>query len=175
MSATTMPVSRKDFWGENTSNAAVRPRGFSDDLRALVLSESNRDKFYNSFISSPMRMDTSIVSKVETLIEVLVRSWIAIPFVSEVRDYLLRYPDIIDVLWVASRTAVEKFASKAQLSLELYQDPEINDEYLALYVRQSQYSEEIMSEIEEARKTYLGHLVGKKGWFVLTTDFLPPR
>ena len=58
-----------------------------------------------------------------------------------------------------------------QLSLEVYHDPEIEDEYLTLYVRQADYDEHVLSTIEDIRAGYEGELAGRSGWLLVTTDF----
>jgi hypothetical protein len=56
----------------------------------------------------------------------------------------------------------------------VYRDPEIDDEYLALYVRLSRYDDTVMERIAAAEAEYLDRLAGKSGWIQLTTDFRTP-
>ncbi|MDQ1327006.1 MAG: hypothetical protein QG641_286, partial [Candidatus Poribacteria bacterium] len=56
-----------------------------------------------------------------------------------------------------------------------YRDPEIDDQYLTLYVRQSKYEETIMDKIEEIRLPYSDELADKTGYLLLTTDFQFPK
>jgi hypothetical protein len=71
--------------------------------------------------------------------------------------------------------AREKLGTDVQLSLELYHDPEVEDEYPTLYVRQRNYQERILEMIESVREEYEGMLAKKTGWFHVTTDFRSPR
>ena len=64
---------------------------------------------------------------------------------------------------------------RAQLSLELYRDPEVSDAYLTLYARQEDYEPGLMDELEEVSKQLDEHLEGTSGFLLLTTDFQPPR
>ena len=68
-----------------------------------------------------------------------------------------------------------RFSLSTQLSLELYRDPEIDDQYLTLYVRQKKYEKNIMDIIEEIQSIYIDKLVDKIGYFLFTTDFQFPK
>jgi hypothetical protein len=60
--------------------------------------------------------------------------------------------------------------------LELYRDPEIDDEYLTLYVRQRRYdADKLLEEIEDLRAGSQAALRETSGWLLVTTDFRPPR
>ena len=100
---------------------------------------------------------------------------VRLPQPGEVRDYLLRYPDLTDLLLPVCEATRQRFGSHAQLSLEVYRDPEIEDEYVTLYVRHPEYDKCVMKAIKEIRTAYEAKLAGKSGWFLLTTDFRPPR
>ena len=112
---------------------------------------------------------------IATAINFLRKIKVFIPEYNQVHDYLLRYPDMIDILPLVCKKATEKWEEKIQLSLEVYHDPEIEDEYLTLYVRQKDYDENIMDQIKEIRAIYEEMLIEKNGWFLMTTDFKPPR
>jgi hypothetical protein len=109
-----------------------------------------------------------------TLINILEKQ-IIISIPNEVRDYLFRYPDILEILPTVCELTRQRFDLQTQLSLEVYNDPEIEDEYLTLYVRQKKYDNEIMNKIKEIRKNYEKFLIERKGWFLVTTDFRSPR
>ena len=98
---------------------------------------------------------------------------VEIPQLAEVRDYLLRYPDMMDVLQSVCRTASEELGACSRLSLEVYHDPEIEDEYLTLYVRQESYNEQILDRLERIYAEYEEELAERSGWLLVTTDFRP--
>jgi hypothetical protein len=105
-----------------------------------------------------------------------------------VRRYLYKFNDMIDVVPKAVNAAKRHFP-KAQLVLDLYEDPEIEDRHLVLYVRLWSYDESVMERVREARtelksfidrleeteKEFLHHLVERRGWLQLTTDFQKPE
>ncbi len=88
---------------------------------------------------------------------------------------MIEYPDIIDFLLSVSDRVRKRFVSPDQLSLELYNDPEIDDKYLTLYVRQEHYGDSIMDVIDSISAEYEEELPGTSGWMIVTTDFAPPR
>jgi hypothetical protein len=105
-----------------------------------------------------------------------------------VRRYLRRFNDMIDVVPEAVNAA-KRYFPEAQLVLDLYQDPEIEDRYLVLYVRLWSYDESVMERVREARrelnsfidrlkeaeKEFLHRLVDRRGWIQMTTDFQKPE
>jgi len=113
--------------------------------------------------------------QIEETLKHIQQDGIIIPKPAEVRDYLLRYSDLADLVLSVCQLTRQRFDSQAQLSLEVYHDPEIEDEYLTLYIRQQKYDENVMKGIKEIRANYEGMLAEKTGWFLVTTDFRPPR
>jgi hypothetical protein len=118
-------------------------------------------------------LDTN--SLIEELLDHLKSDQIVIPNPEEVSDYLRHYPDIIDLVEFACDETRDRLALPTQLSLELYRDPDSDDEYPTLYVRQEKYEEDIMDVIEDVWSTYEHELTTKLGDFLITTDFDFPR
>lgn len=97
-----------------------------------------------------------------------------IPNPGEVTRHLHQNIGLYDVVLYACMLTEETFGKTAQVTLELYSDPEIDDEYLTLCIRQSHYDEDIMDKIDRICSQYEPDLDSCKGWFVVTTDFLTP-
>jgi hypothetical protein len=93
---------------------------------------------------------------------------------SNVRDYLYCYPELAELLEYVVRTIYDRFSSDIQLSLEMYQDREMLNENLILYIRQYVYSDDIMKVIKEIRQEYRHKFPEIRGRFLLTTDFHLP-
>ncbi len=119
--------------------------------------------------------ETSEAVQIEEVLNQLQQNVITIPKAAEVRDYLIRYSDLIDLVLSVCQLTRQRFDSQAQLSLEVYHDPEMEDEYLTLYVRQQDYDEDILDTIEDIRAQYEAKLAGKSGWLLVTTDFRPSK
>lgn len=90
---------------------------------------------------------------------------------SELTDYLKEYPDLIQVVRLACEKAGEEFEFPDQLFLDMFYDPESDDKYPTLYVRQEVYDENIMDRIEKVSETFESLLERSEGWFLITTDF----
>jgi len=93
--------------------------------------------------------------------------------INSIRDYLIEFPDIIDVIPKAVNSA-KKYFPNAQIVLDLYIDPEIDDKHPIIYVRAKDYDNKFMELLDKAEDEFLKDLIGKRGWILLTTDFGKP-
>ncbi|MCI0329525.1 MAG: hypothetical protein L0196_01025 [candidate division Zixibacteria bacterium] len=97
-----------------------------------------------------------------------------IPRPSEVRDYLVKNLDLVGLLPLIFRLVLREFDVSYQFSLEVYHDPEIEEEHLVFYIRQDKYQKNIIEKIRRVRAQYQKLLIGKSGWLLVTTDFQLP-
>lgn len=141
--------------------------------QARSLQNTDVEELYAKRIQPQSNADVTF--QMETILKQVLTMEVDIPRVAPVRDYLLRYSDITDLIPRVCQMAREHLGKNAHLSLEVYRDQEIEDEYLALYVRQENYDERLMDKIDEVCVKYENMLSGKSGWFIVTTDFRPPR
>lgn len=116
----------------------------------------------------------SLVAEIDWLLNQLQELGVCLGRQDEIREYLLQFPDLIEMIPLAVNAALDHLP-EAQLCLEVYRDPEIEDQYLRLVVRTQNYDESVIERIEAAEKEYLALLVGKEGWLQLTTDFREPE
>jgi len=93
--------------------------------------------------------------------------------INSIRDYLIEFPDIIDIIPKAVNSA-KKYFPNAQIVLDFYIDPEIDDEYPIIYVRAEDYDDKFMELLNKAEEDFMEDLIGKRGWILLTTDFGKP-
>jgi len=100
---------------------------------------------------------------------------IRIPDFADLKKYLINHPNMPSVLSAACGGALKEFGSSAQLSLQVYRDPEIEDEYLTLYVRQERYDDDLLDKIDNVCAQYRQQLSRTSGWLILTTDFRTPE
>lgn len=114
----------------------------------------------------------SIVDQIESLLQNLSKD-IRINNINSIRDYLIEFPDIIDVIPKAVNSA-KKYFPNAQIVLDLYIDPEIDDKHPIIYVRAKDYDNKFMELLDKARKDFMEDLINKRGWILLTTDFGKP-
>ena len=103
--------------------------------------------------------------------------WLAqqvhVPSPHAIREYLSKFPDIMDVIPQAIDAAKRHFP-EAQIVADVYQDPEIDDQYLVLYVRLEHYVDSFMERLENAEAEFLNQLAGKSGWIQLIADYHKP-
>lgn len=116
-----------------------------------------------------------VTSNPKDVLQALLQQGVIIPRPLEVQEYLDRYPELCDILPAASKNVREHFGGRAQLSLELYRDPEIEDRYLTLYVQQEHYDSDILDKLNGISASFDVQLSLTPGWFLITTDFQPPR
>jgi hypothetical protein len=115
----------------------------------------------------------SAIRKVNRLLQNLPKD-IRINNINSIRDYLIEFPDIIDIIPKAVNSA-KKYLPNAQIVLDFYIDPEIDDEYPIIYVRAEKYDDKFIGLLDKAENEFLKDLIGKKGWILLTTDFGKPN
>jgi len=93
---------------------------------------------------------------------------------AEVFDYILQNPGLDLVTMYACILTKDEFRHDATITLDLYQDPESDDRYLTIYVRQERYDEDIIARMDRICDKYEPALRGQSGWLLLTTDFKSP-
>jgi hypothetical protein len=93
------------------------------------------------------------------------------PNPSEVDSYLNQHPDLSSILPGLARAARAEFEEPAELSLEVYHDPEIDDHYLTLVVRLPAYDQQTMKRIDAVWGKFEKKIGKSSGWLTLTTDF----
>lgn len=94
---------------------------------------------------------------------------------SEVRDYLYRHPDILNLASFVCGLVYRNFDSNIQLLIDINDNDEPHSEYLALFLRAPYYDDSVMDRIEKIQNNYFDLLGGMTGWFLFTTDFQLPR
>ena len=126
-------------------------------------------------LSSPPHVDQNKSVHIEQIFDRLLQNQIVIPQPAEVRDYLHRFQDLIDLLPRIGARTRERLGTAPQLSLEVYRDPEIEDAYLTLLVRQENYVLDLLDTLDNISAEFDAELAKKSGWILVTTDFDLPR
>ena len=90
-----------------------------------------------------------------------------------VECYLASHPGILAAAQTAARLCRQEFGPDARLILSVYSDPEFEDEYLSMELRLRSYDDSVMPVIRKVSKAYESRVSTSKGWFLLTTDFIP--
>lgn len=131
----------------------------------------NQDHFLSSYPGESTTFPLDIEQSLLTLQQYL---GFIFPNPGEVASYLRQNIWLYDVVLYACMLIEETFGNTARVTLELYSDPEIDDEFLTLCIRQFHYDDNIMEKIDSICSMYEKALTDQAGWFVVTTDFRPP-
>jgi hypothetical protein len=92
---------------------------------------------------------------------------------AEVVRYLERHPGLAGGVEAIREAARREFGPQAELSLSVYRDPEIEDEYLTLNIRLTAYGDDTLSRIRALSEPFEEHLWDGSGSVLVTTDFGP--
>ncbi len=103
----------------------------------------------------------------------LLSSTVEVRGVAEVRSYLDRHAAMFEVVEHICKAARREFGPEASLTLQVYRDPEIEDEYLLLRVRLRSYPPDTMPRIRSISDPYEDELRDKSGSIIVTSDFGP--
>jgi len=173
------PHLKTSVTGSQWTRAEDKPE--SPDI--LILSRDLLQSFWPSLVGlafpAPQRgsesvvIGISVVFGIEKLMTYLARE-VRIENPNLIREYLSQFIGLLDVIPEAVNAAKKHFP-EAQLVIDVYQDPEIADCYLVLYIRLKHYDDSVMERLEKAEAEFLSHLVSKRGWIQLTTDFREPE
>lgn len=90
----------------------------------------------------------------------------------ELIEYLAKHQDAAKVLPELLKVAVRELPD-AEIVVDLYRDPEEDDEHVVVYVRFDNYDGDQLERIRKVRSLCRGMLKGKKAFVFLTTDFEP--
>ena len=101
----------------------------------------------------------------------------ALSFINDqaVLDYLIEHPDVRRPLMEVWAAALKEFRTDAEISVEVFSEPDEDDEYLTLYVRQEEYQDDILDRIDAVRMQLRRSPTANIGRILLTTDFQPPH
>jgi len=97
---------------------------------------------------------------------------VLVPRPDEVTAYLNQHPDLARLLPEICAQVRQAFGQAAELSLALYRDPEVDDRYLTLYVRQDPYGAGILEQIEAVSSRFHDSLAAVSGHLLISTDLL---
>ncbi|RMG51407.1 MAG: hypothetical protein D6723_10735 [Acidobacteria bacterium] len=171
-SAVTCNVSPAPLWNPGTGityqsrqTFTFRQRQPSSTLETSITFQKEQE---------PQLSATSLIEEINVLLEDLQKAEVRLGERERICEYLLQFPDLIEVIPQAV-DAAQSHLPEARLFLEVYRDPEIEDQYLVLYARFQEYDESVVDRIEAAEREYLDLLTDKEGWLQLTTDFREPE
>ena len=146
----------------------------SSDFSMILRS---RTRALNEFFLSPAIAAREVWQRLllEAYVAALPKRGVRVPRPGEVVGYLLQHPDVFSPVLAIATKARERRGPGDEVSVELYRDPEIRDEYLVVYLRRAKYGEDTLGILDALGEDAALALAGTSGWFLVTTDFRPPQ
>ena len=92
----------------------------------------------------------------------------------DVNSYLESHPGLLPLVPRICARARQDFGPGAELALDIYNDPECDDRYVALYVRLPKYQRGITRRFDRVTEAFDEELGRSSGHLLVTTDFHPP-
>lgn len=148
--------------------------GNSGETNLCRFDDLTRDSFHSTPAGGDNGQDKSLESRIQRSFRQLYSTGVLLAEPAAVHYYLLRHQDLIELLPEVVEISRKELGDHVQLSVELYEDPEVVDSYLAIYAREGEYQEDFLSVIQVAREKYSRLLANSSGWIHLTTDFDSP-
>ncbi len=147
----------------------IAPNPWESFERSVLLKRENEEiaKYIRQTIE---QIRSSFELQIQQILRELREKGIVLQHIDDIHEYLLRFPDIIDVLPFAI-SVLGKYFPEARIILDMYKDPEIEDSYLVIYVRTENYDESFIDKLGKAESEFLDSLVNKEGWIQVSTDF----
>ncbi len=139
---------------------------YEDELIKIIRSIKQSKKIEWEFFQT----QTSIELRIEEVLRLLSEKKIILKNVDDIREYLLTFPDVIDLVPIAIQI-INKYLPNTQIIIDVYKDPEIDDKYLMINLRTKFYDDSFMEKFEMLETEFVKFLVGKEGWIQLITDF----
>lgn len=104
-------------------------------------------------------------------LDVITSLGIAVPHPAAVQGYVRSHADMVESLLALARAAAVRLGSEARLSMEPYQDPELDDQYLTLYVSASERDRALLASIDQLNEEHEHLLANTSGWLVVAASF----
>jgi hypothetical protein len=91
-----------------------------------------------------------------------------------VSQFVRAHPGLVKLVHEMATVLLDEFdEERAEIELTLYQDPEIDDRYLVLYVRLPEYDDSLMPRLHAVSERVDSRFSASDEWVLVTTDFRP--
>jgi len=115
----------------------------------------------------------AVTADIEGSLEWLHREQVKLVDGDAIREYIRLHSDMASAVDIVASLVRSRFGKNTQLLLDVYNDPEIDDQYLQLRVRAIDYNSEFMNLIDAVDALAEPVLRRRTGRILLTTDFVP--
>lgn len=151
-----------------------------EDIKKYITVNNTSDQQYLTSCTELLPFEISIISpdavvtKIPSFFQKMTSMGILMPDSENIFSYLLDHDQMIDFVLQACSEVFKRLGARAQLSLEFFIDPEFDDAFPILLLRQNQYEDDLLDVIKDIRNNYETKLSKLNGDFHITTDFQPP-
>jgi hypothetical protein len=164
---------------QRTAVAASKVNPWAGSVVPLYMTETHPEKL----IEEPTLEYAQLVlfggwgqNTIRNMIEGILADYkVLIPDQAEIVAYLGLHRDLGQVLISVFAEARKEFGQEAELTLQVYRDPEIDDHYLRLNIRLPFYDESIMKRLDKVSQPFDKELAKASGYLLVTTDFRIPE
>ena len=154
----------------------------SERKKYSLLNFGNKEEYfirYNPAVITPVTYEKLIDlrSQIGDFLETLKKK-MDLENEEEIVDYLLNrsldIDKIIEPFLFINKITNDVFFDKARIFVQKYDDPETEDHFIAIRLRQEIYPEDFMDKIWDIRKEFSDKFQDND-WILITTDFKPFR
>lgn len=137
------------------------------------LSTANFDLSYDFFQGSKkMSSYTDNLAQISEVLGEYVDKGVKVKDISEVKKYLLEFPELLEAIDVALNKSLELVKDLQNVVLNIYEDPEEEIRCLAIDIYYDRYDDKIIDELNNITKEYLPLTEQSKGWIIITPMIL---
>lgn len=146
-----------------------------EGLVSACVAQDNASAWFNQLLLSWAQTANtdSITVDIESLLGRLQAQRVELIDTDAIREYMRGHSDMVSGVDIVISLVRSHFGEDVQLLLDVYNDPEIDDQYLQLRVRAIDYSSEFMNLIDAVDSLTGPILHHGTGRILLTTDFVP--
>lgn len=146
-----------------------------EGLVSACAAQDNASAWFNQLLLSWAQTANtdSITVDIENLLGRLQEQQVELVETNAIREYMRGHSDMVSGVDIVTSLVRSHFGKDAQLLLDVYNDPEIDDQYLQLRVRAIDYNSEFMNLIDVVDALAEPGLRRRTGRILLTTDFVP--
>jgi hypothetical protein len=116
---------------------------------------------------------SAVTADIENALEWLQGEQVKLIKTDVIREYMRLHSDMVSAVDIIASLVRNRFGTDVELLLDVYDDPEIDDEYLRLRIRTTDYNSEFMNLIDTVDELVGPIVQHATGRLLLTTDFMP--
>ncbi len=119
-------------------------------------------------------IDEQATAEAADAMELSLPAEIRVPRPAIVAAYLGKHPDMVSIITDLGLALVHEFEhDPAQIELDQYDDPEIDDHYLTFMVRMPTYDDAFLDRLKKISRPFDDALTTASGWVLTMSDFRP--